>query len=78
MKSKANTDAPLEIVVATYWPTRIIKTVQVTNTQADSTFHNQITLSKDQAEYLYNQLSPLFQKVKTADSSHFLDPKDKA
>lgn len=67
----------LEIVVSTYWPTRIIKTVQVKNPASESSFHNDITLSREQAEYLCNQLSPLFQKVKTADSSHFLPVEDK-
>lgn len=53
---------PLEIVVSTYWPTKIIKEVTVTDPTKDS-WHNDITLSKAQAQYLYDQLTPLFSKV---------------
>lgn len=53
---------PIEIVVSTYWPTKIIKEVTITDPTKDS-WHNDITLSKEQAQYLYDQLTPLFSKV---------------
>lgn len=60
-KKKVTVDPnhPLEIVVATYWPTRIIKEVTITDPTKDS-WHNDITLSKDQAQYLFDQLKPMF------------------
>lgn len=53
---------PIEIVVSTYWPTKIIKEVTITDPTKDS-WHNDITLSKAQAQYLYDQLTPLFSKA---------------
>lgn len=49
----------VEIVVGTYWPTRIIKTVTIKDLQKDS-FRDEITLGGAEARYLYNQLKTLF------------------
>lgn len=58
-KKTVDPNHPLEIVVSTYWPTRIIKEVQITNPSKDS-WHNDITLSKAEAQYLFDQLKPMF------------------
>ena len=52
---------PLEIIISTYWPTNIVKEVQITNPSKDK-WHNEITLSKAEAHYLFNQLAPIFQQ----------------
>lgn len=54
---------PLEIVVSHYWPTVILKSVKITVPGKDS-WHNDVTLNKKEAEYLYEHLKDIL-KVKT-------------
>lgn len=49
----------VEIIVSTYWPTRIIKSVAITNTPKE-VLSQRVTLSAKQAQYLYEQLSRLY------------------
>lgn len=53
---------PLEIVVSTFWPTQIVKEITITDPTKDN-WHNDITLTKAQAQYMYDQLTPIFSKV---------------
>lgn len=50
----------VEIIVSTYWPTKIVKDVSIRRLDKDSHFHNDITLEKKDALYLYEQLKNLF------------------
>lgn len=59
---------PLEIIVSTYWPTRVVKDIKVTDPLKDN-WHNDITLTKAQAQYLYDQLTPIFSKVVLSDTT---------
>lgn len=56
--SKSNDN--VEIIVSTYWPTQIVKDVSIRRLDKDSHFHNDITLDKKDALYLYEQLHHLF------------------
>lgn len=63
----------IEIVVSTYWPTKIIKTVQVKRLDKDH-FHNDITLERGDAEYLYGQLKDLFDPNDQKDNLQTVPP----
>lgn len=49
----------VEIIVSTYWPTKIIKSVQIKESGKD-TYRNDITLTHDDAKYVYEQLKVIF------------------
>lgn len=50
----------VEIIVSTYWPTKIVKDVSIRRLDKNSIMHNDITLEKKDALYLYEQLKNLF------------------
>lgn len=50
---------PVEIVVSTYWPTKIIKTVSIKDSK--DSFSNTIHLSKQEAKYVFEQLRNIFE-----------------
>lgn len=50
----------VEIIVSTYWPTQIIKSVNLKRLDEKSSFNNNITLDRKDALYLYEQLHHLF------------------
>lgn len=64
-KSKKVEGVGVEIVVSTYWPTRIIKSVNIKDQTSDSSFHSDIELTREQADYLYSQLKILFEKERS-------------
>ena len=47
-----------ELVVSTYWPTRIIKSITIRD--LTETYGNSITLDRGQAKYIYEQLKTLY------------------
>lgn len=47
-----------ELVVSTYWPTRILKSLQIYDLTRD--YGNSITLDREQSKYLYEQLKALY------------------
>lgn len=47
-----------EIVVSTYWPTRIIKSIDIKD--LSSSYNNTVTLDTGQAKYLYEQLCVIY------------------
>lgn len=49
----------IEIVISTYWPTRIIKSVTIKDA-AKSSYKDEITISAKDAKYLYEQLTDLY------------------
>lgn len=50
----------VEIVVSTYWPTRIIKSITINDLTSDSSFRDTVTLDRGQAKYLFEQLTTLY------------------
>lgn len=50
----------VEIIVSTYWPTKIIKSINLKRLDEKSSFNNNITLDRKDAEYLYRQLKDIF------------------
>jgi hypothetical protein len=50
---------PVTIVVSTYWPTKIIKEVNIKENRKNS-YKDEITLNAADAKYLYGQLKVLF------------------
>lgn len=59
MSKKTITNEKLEIVVSTYWPTTLLKSVEIKN-NTDS-IYNKVNLKADEAHYLYMQLKTLFE-----------------
>ena len=49
----------VQIVVSTYWPTKIIKEVTIKDLRKDS-FRDEITLGAAETKYLFSQLKVLF------------------
>lgn len=69
MAKKKITDpnAPtVEIVLSTYFPTRIIKEVVIKDLTSDSSFRDTVTLDRKQAKYLYEQLHILYGEQEVA------------
>lgn len=58
-KSNLTAEQSVEIVVATYWPTRIVKEVTIKDLTRDG-FRDEITISAAAAKYLTGQLQTLF------------------
>lgn len=58
--STTHKNGNVEIIVSTYWPTKIIKTVSIKRLDEKSSFHNDITLERADAQYLFEQLKGLF------------------
>ena len=48
----------VEIVVSTYFPTRIIKSITIKDLSKD--YNNSVTLERKDAKYLYEQLAILY------------------
>lgn len=61
MASNTKPKAPqtVEIVVSTYWPTKIIKSINIKESGKE-TYRNSITLTASDAEYVYQQLAVLY------------------
>ena len=60
-KTSADPTAPkVELVLSTYFPTRIIKSVNIKDLTSDRSFRDEVTLDRSQARYLYEQLHILF------------------
>lgn len=55
----------IEIVVATYWPTKIVKEVTIKDLRKDS-FRDEITIDAASAKYLTGQLKTLFGEADNA------------
>lgn len=54
----------VEIIVSTYWPTRIIKSVTIKNIEEKTIFNKEVTLSAKEAKYLCQQLNSLYRDQK--------------
>jgi len=54
----------VELVVSTYWPTRIIKSITIKDLTSD--YNNSITLDRGQAKYLFDQLNTLYGEAEKA------------
>jgi uncharacterized protein YvpB len=52
---------PIEIILSTYWPTKIIKSVCIKDPNETSSFHSDITLSSYDAKYVYEQLKAIYE-----------------
>lgn len=60
-KNPVDPKAPkVELVISTYFPTRIIKSVSIKDLTSDRHFRDEITIDRSQARYLYEQLHILF------------------
>lgn len=57
----------VEIVVSTFFPTRIIKSITIQDLNSDRSFRDQVTLDRSQAKYLYEQLSILYGEQKASE-----------
>lgn len=57
---------PLEIIVSHYWPTTLLKSVKITIPGKDS-WHNDITLTKSEAQYLHQHLTDILKAPQTID-----------
>lgn len=70
-KTVKKTDDPtkpkVEIVVSTYFPTRIIKSINIKDLTSDRSFRDEVTLDRSQAKYLYEQLSILYGEQKASE-----------
>lgn len=53
--AKVTKTGELTIVVSRYWPLSLLKTVEV-KVDSESSWHNDVTLNKEQAETLYKAL----------------------
>lgn len=49
----------VEMIVSTYWPTKVIKSIQLKEVGKD-TYRNDITLTREDAQYVYEQLKAIF------------------
>lgn len=54
----------VEIIVSTYWPTRVIRSVTIKKIEEKSIFNKEVTLSAKNAKYLCQQLNSLYQDQK--------------
>lgn len=72
--STTHENGNVEIIVSTYWPTKIIKTVQMKRLDEKSSFNNNITLEKKDALYLYEQLKNLFDPNDQLNSTQTVPP----
>jgi hypothetical protein len=62
MATKGKEPKKVEMIVSTYWPTKVIKSVQIKESGKD-TYRNDITLSREDAKYVYEQLKVIFGEV---------------
>lgn len=64
-KSNLTAEQSVEIVVATYWPTKIVKEVTIKDLTRDG-FRDEITINAAAAKYLTGQLKTLFGEADNA------------
>ena len=58
------TEKEIEIVVSTYWPTKIIKSISIKESGKD-VYRNDITLTAKDARYVYEQLKTIYDEAKS-------------
>lgn len=58
--SRKISNSEVEIIVSTYWPTKIIKRVFIKNLKSEH-FRKEIDFDREQAEYVLRQLQAIFE-----------------